>query len=138
MKGLCLMRIDIEFGSKFEVNARFGDFVVKSDQSKEGGGESCHPEPFDYFLASMALCAGYYVKAFCESRGLLTEGIKIYQEDVKDSEDKYKRMITLKIEVPTNFPTKYLKAIEMAAKNCTVKKVIEHGPQFSIEVLPAS
>jgi ribosomal protein S12 methylthiotransferase accessory factor len=42
--------------------------VVKTDQKERGGGEDSAPAPFDYFLVSLATCAGIYVKVFCDKR----------------------------------------------------------------------
>ena len=129
------MHIDVEFGENLKVNTRFGDFVVESDQAKNSGGDGSSPEPFDYFLASMALCAGYYVRSFCQKRDISIEGIKITQEDSRDSENPSQRTITINIELPDEFPPKYKKAVVMAAKGCSVKKVIEQGPHFEVNLV---
>ena len=130
------MHIDVELGEGLKVDARFGEFVVESDQAKNSGGEGSSPEPFDYFLASMALCAGYYVRSFCQKRDIPTTGIRITQEDSRDSENPMQRKISINIELPEEFPTKYRKAVAMAAKGCSVKKVIEQGPEFEVNILP--
>ena len=128
------MHIDVEFGEGLKVNARFGEFIVESDQAKNGGGEGSSPEPFDYFLSSMALCAGYYVRSFCQKRDISLEGIQISQEDTRDSENPMKRTIIINIKLPESFPVKYKKAVAMAAKGCSVKKVIEENPNFEVNV----
>lgn len=129
------MRVDIEFGSGTKINAKFNGFIVESDQAKGNGGEGSAPEPFDYFDSSLALCAGFYVKSFCDQREIPTEGMKIYQESSKDPENRYKKFYTINVELPENFPAKYKRSVEMAASNCTVKKVITEGPQFTINVI---
>lgn len=126
------MDISIDFLEGQKLAARFGEHTVISDQSPKAGGEGSMPEPFDYFLASLPLCAAFYVRAFCAKREIPVEGIKITQADTKDETDKAKRTFDLTIELPPEFPEKYCKAVLIAAKSCTIKKVIEAGPEFRV------
>ncbi len=128
------MRVDVEFKDGAKIDAKFNGFVVHSDQSIKAGGEASAPEPFDYFDVALALCAGHYVKSFCEQRDISTDGIEISQDSTKDSENRYKRYYTLTIKLPESFPSKYKKAVELAAANCAVKKVVTTGPEFKIIV----
>ena len=41
---------------------------LKQKQSVEVGGKAEYPEPFEYFLASMPLCAAFYMRKFCQQR----------------------------------------------------------------------
>ncbi|MCB1174423.1 MAG: OsmC family protein [Leptospiraceae bacterium] len=128
------MRIDIDIKDDYAIDARFNGYTVHSDQSTASGGSGAHPEPFDYFMASTALCAAYYIKSFCKARDIDTTGMQIYQDDSKDAADAYKRRIELHILLPTEFPEKYKKAVLAAANQCTVKKVLEKGPEFSVSL----
>jgi putative redox protein len=74
------MSIHVTFPGGKRVDADFGTQVVKTDQSREHGGEGTAPEPFDLFLASLATCAGLYVLGFCNARGLSTDGIELTQD----------------------------------------------------------
>ena len=60
------MTVDFPGGKK--VTAHYDDFEMATDQGVDSGGEGTAPEPFDFFLASLATCAGYYVLKFCEGR----------------------------------------------------------------------
>ena len=50
------MRVTFPGGKK--VNAEWNGFVVPTDQPIANGGEETAPTPFEYFLASLASCAG--------------------------------------------------------------------------------
>jgi ribosomal protein S12 methylthiotransferase accessory factor len=115
------------------IDARFLGFTVHTDQSPDGGGEGSAPEPFMYFLASLATCAGIYVVGFCRARDIPTDGIRLVQDHSFD--EKTGRLIAVKltITVPTSFPEKYVKALERVASICTVKRTIENPPEFMIE-----
>ena len=63
-------RINYENGNCFrrweKVNALYKDLIIKTDQSKENGGDGSAQEPFDLFLASIDTCAGINVIVFCK------------------------------------------------------------------------
>ena len=56
------------------VDASYGGFEIRTDQCVDSGGEGSAPEPYDYFLASLATCAGIYVLGFCQKRDIPYEG----------------------------------------------------------------
>jgi len=129
------MKIDITMLDGQQLKASFGKHEIISDQSVSAGGKEEYPEPFDYFLASMPLCAAFYIRKFCESRGISTDGIKISQDNENiDPENKYKKKLTVSVELPENFPKKYRKALIAAANTCTVKKVIQAAPEFELKL----
>jgi len=130
------MNIEVTLLDGMKLSAAFDNFTVESDQDPSVGGESSRPEPFSYFLASLALCAGFYVRSFCNSRGIPTEGLKISQKNMRSGgDDKYKQKIILDITLPKDFPEKYKSAVLKSAEGCTVKKVIQAMPEFEINLI---
>ena len=65
----------VTFPGGKRVDAEYNGFTIKTDQSPKGGGEGSAPQPFDLFLASIATCAGIYVKGYCDTRGIPTESL---------------------------------------------------------------
>ncbi|GAC18867.1 OsmC family protein [Paraglaciecola arctica] len=128
------MNIEISLLDGQKLQANLGQHQIISDQSISAGGEESYPEPFDYFLASMPLCAGFYIRKFCDSRGISTEGIKLTQEHATIGEDKYHKRFSISVTLPQGFPDKYKKALLAAANTCTVKKVIQAMPEFDIQI----
>jgi len=130
------MKIEVNLLDGQQLQANFGEHQIISDQSIAVGGKAEHPEPFDYFLASMPLCAAFYMRKFCQQRDISTTGLKIVQNNKNISEeDNYKKKITLEVTLPEGFPNKYKKAILAAANTCTVKKVIQAMPEFDIAIV---
>lgn len=130
------MKIEVNLLEGQQLQASFGEHQITSDQSVAVGGKAEHPEPFAYFLASMPLCAAFYMRKFCQQRDINTDGLKIVQHSENVSEDDhYKKKITLEVTLPDNFPKKYNKAILAAANTCTVKKVIQAMPEFDITIV---
>jgi len=85
------MEISVSMLEGQKQSAKFGDLEVISDQSVNAGGNAEHPEPFDYFLVSMVLCAGFYARKFCEQRDISTQGMTLTQnnENVDDNGKSY-------------------------------------------------
>lgn len=129
------MNIDITLLEGQKLQANFGKHQIISDQSVSAGGDESYPEPFDYFAASMPLCAAFYIRKFCDSRGISTEGIKLTQENSNIGEDKYHKRFAISVTLPEGFPDKYKKALLAAANTCTVKKVIQAMPEFDIHIV---
>lgn len=118
-----------------KVSAEFDSFQVVTDQPVEAGGSGSAPTPFQLFLASLGTCAGVYVGAFCEQRGIPTEEITIHQTmEFTESADGKQRLakVGLEIRVPPEFPVKYHNALVKSAELCTVKKILANPPDFAI------
>jgi ribosomal protein S12 methylthiotransferase accessory factor len=124
----------VSFPGGKRVTAHYDGFDITTDQNADSGGGGTAPEPFDYFLASLATCAGYYVMKFCESRGIPTDGIRLAQSWTRDKNNRLER-ISIDIQVPPEFPDKYHKALVRAANTCSVKKTILDPPQITTETV---
>ena len=122
------MEMVIDFPGGARVDAHFGSFVVRTDQPPAASA----PSPFETFLASIGACAGIYVLGFCQQRGLPTEGLRIIQRTHTDPVRHMVGKIDLEIQVPPNFPDKYLESLVRAAELCAVKKHLEQPPVFEV------
>jgi ribosomal protein S12 methylthiotransferase accessory factor len=71
------MEVKVRFLENLRLEASFDDFTVISDQPIRYKGDGTAPGPLDYFLAPSALCAPYFVKAYCNARDISTEDISI-------------------------------------------------------------
>lgn len=125
------MVIDVTFPGGKRVDASFGGFVIRTDQSTEHGGDGSAPEPFATFLAALGACAGLYVLAFCQARGLATDGLRLVERSENDTEGRLAR-VTLEIQLPPGFPEKYRDAVARAASACKIKKTLERPPEVDV------
>ncbi len=124
------MRIDFPGGNR--VDAHFGPYTVLTDQPGPNGEPGVAPSPFDLFLASIGTCAGIYVLGFCKQRNLPTEGIRIIERTGRNRLTGMVDNVEIEIQVPANFPEKYLPAMVRSAELCAVKKHIETPPAFKV------
>jgi ribosomal protein S12 methylthiotransferase accessory factor len=127
------MEIKVNFLDKLRLEAKFDDFTVIADQPIRYKGDGSAPGPFDYFLASSALCAAYFVKLYCNTRNIPTEHIRLSQNNIVDPEDRYKQIFKIQVELPADISAKDRLGILRSIKRCTVKKVVQTGPEFIIE-----
>ena len=129
------MEIKVNFLDNLRIEAKFDDFSVIADQPIRYKGDGSAPSPFDYFLASSALCAAYFIKVYCKSRDISTEGIRLSQNNIVDPEDRYNQIFQIQVEIPESISDKDRQGILRSVERCTVKKVIQTGPEFKIETV---
>lgn len=127
------MEIKVNFLDKLRLEAKFDDFTVVADQPIRYKGDGSAPGPFDYFLASSALCAAYFVKLYCSSRNIPTENIRLSQNNIVDPENRYQQIFKIQVELPADISAKDRQGILRSIERCTVKKVVQAGPEFVIE-----
>ncbi len=127
------MEIKVNFLDNLRLEAKFDDFTVVADQPIRYKGDGSAPGPFDYFLASSALCAAYFVKLYCQTRSIPTENIRLSQNNIVDPENRYKQIFKIQVELPADISDKDRQGILRSIERCTVKKVVQTGPEFVIE-----
>jgi len=127
------MEIKVNFLDKLRLEAKFDDFTVIADQPIRYKGDGSAPGPFDYFLASSALCAAYFVKLYCVTRNIPTENIRLSQNNIVDPENRYQQIFKIQVELPPDIKEEDRQGILRSIERCTVKKVVQAGPDFVIE-----
>ncbi|KAA0876366.1 OsmC domain/YcaO domain-containing protein [Nitrincola tapanii] len=129
------MEIQVNYLDNLRLEAKFDDFTVIADQPIRYKGDGSAPGPFDYFLASSALCAAYFVKVYCNTRNISTDNIRLAQNNIVDPENRYKQIFKIQVELPEDISDKDRLGILRSIERCTVKKVVQEGPEFQIEVV---
>ncbi|HAB01990.1 MAG TPA: OsmC domain/YcaO domain-containing protein [Pseudomonas sp.] len=127
------MEIKVNFLDNLRLEAKFDDFTVIADQPIRYKGDGSAPGPFDYFLASSALCAAYFVKLYCQTRNIPTDNIRLSQNNIVDPENRYQQIFKIQVELPEDISDKDRQGILRSIDRCTVKKVVQTGPEFVIE-----
>lgn len=133
--GILFMEIKVNFLENLRLEAKFDDFTVTTDQPIRYKGDGSAPSPFDYFLASSALCAAYFVRVYCNARNIPTENIRLSQNNIVDPENRYNQIFRIEVELPEDISDKDRQGILRSIDRCTVKKVVQTGPEFQIETV---
>jgi len=121
------MNINVRLEGKAKVIAEYNGMEIITDQPQPAGDGSA-PTPFDLFLASLATCAGIFVKSFCDQRGIDSSGIRIEQSMEFDRAKHLISKIKIDIKLPSTFPVKYKDAVINAAALCAVKRHLADPP----------
>ena len=129
------MEITVNFLDNLRLEAKFDDFTITTDQPVRYKGDGTAPSPFDYFLASSALCAAYFVKLYCLSRDIPTDDIRVSQNNIIDPENRYNQIFQIRIELPSGISERDRLGIIRSADRCTVKKVVQQNPKFEIDAV---
>lgn len=129
------MEINVNFLDNLRLEAKFDDFTVITDQPIRYKGDGSAPSPFDYFLASSALCAAYFVRVYCLARNIPTDNIRLSQNNIVDPENRYNQIFKIQVELPEDISEKDRQGILRSIDRCTVKKVVQTGPKFEIETV---
>jgi ribosomal protein S12 methylthiotransferase accessory factor len=129
------MEINVNYLDNLRIEAKFDEFTVIADQPIRYKGDGSAPGPFDYFLASSALCAAYFVKVYCNARDIPTDNIRLSQNNIVDPEDRYNQIFQIQVELPDNISDKDRKGIVRSIDRCTVKKVVQSGPEFKVDLV---
>lgn len=126
------MEIKVSLLEGFKLSCQFDNHTVYSDQPVSNKGNDEFPSPYDYFLSSLALCAGYYVKSYCHARGIDASGIQITQNNKKEEAGSYKQIIDIKVVFPSEISEKDKTGILRSIEGCTVKKSIMAVPDITV------
>ena len=129
------MEIKVNFLENLRLEAKFDDFTVIADQPIRYKGDGSAPSPFDYFLASSALCAAYFMKLYCDARHIPTDDIRLSQNNMVDPENRYNQVFKIQVELPDTISDRDREGILRSIDRCSVKKVINQGPGFQIEAV---
>ena len=70
---------------------------------------------------------------YCASRDIPTDNIRLSQNNIVDPENRYKQIFKIQVELPADISDKDRQGILRSIDRCTVKKVIQTGPEFIIE-----
>ena len=125
------MEIKVTFDGNKKVNAQVGKHLVKTDQPANAGGDDTAATPYGLFLASMATCAGIFIKGFCDNRGISTEGISLTQKH-EFNEKGLATKIDVEINLPKSFPEKYIESVIHVANLCKVKQQLLSPPEMTV------
>ena len=64
------MDLTVTFPGGKKVDAEIAGKLIRTDQPRDEGGEGTAPSPYDYCLAAMGTCAGFYVLSYLQAREL--------------------------------------------------------------------
>lgn len=124
--------MEITFPGGVQVNALYKGFEIATDQPQASGGLNSAPSPFDFFLASLGTCAGFFALRFCQQRELPTAGMRLQLTSERNQDTKRLDRVAITLHLPDGFPEKYRSAIIRATDQCAVKKALLDPPEIEL------
>ena len=122
--------MEIHFPGGKKVNSDYKGFTIKTDQSKEDGGDGTAPTPSDLFFASLGACMGLYALDFCKKRKIDPGQLKLSVELLSHEKTHIVEKMSFIIDLGPEFPQKYTSSLIRAMKLCYLKQHFEQPPQF--------
>ena len=123
-------------GTRFTATAQGYTVVVGKGDPEKGGEDGMTPGML--FAASLGLCVGVTLVAYCKNRGLLYEGMT--NEMVRENTEDGRRMktTTLHVRMPSELSDKELEVLHRVAHRCYVGQSITGGMKIEIARAPAA
>ncbi len=76
---------------------------------------------------------GVLCELYCQTRNIPTDNIRLSQNNIVDPENRYNQIFKIQVELPADISDKDRQGILRSIDRCTVKKVVQAGPEFVIE-----
>ena len=115
----------MEIQIKFDENGGIVPFM-------NGTKITMNESPFLIFLATAGMCSAVYVKSFMQQRGLPINEVGITQKMNYDRVTNMVSDIDLVVDLPADFPEKYVSAIKNVVAQCPVKRHLAQPPTFNV------
>lgn len=115
----------MEIQIKFDENGGIVPFM-------NGAEITMKESPFLIFLATAGMCSAVFVKSFMLQRGLPIDEIGITQKMNYDRTTNMVNDIDIVVDLPFDFPEKYVGAIKNVIAQCPVKRHLAQPPTFNV------
>lgn len=115
----------MEIQIKFDENGRIIPFM-------NGNEITMNESPFLIFLATAGMCSAVFVRSFMQQRGLPFREVGITQKMNYDRMTNMVGDIDMVVDLPANFPEKYVGAIKNVIAQCPVKRHLAEPPSFNV------
>ena len=123
--------MEIKFAGGKLIHAETKGFTIATDGPTVPGGPVTAPSPVDLLLAALGNCTGYYVLHFCETREIPVDNISLSVNATRDEEARRHSAIEIAVNLPDDFPERYVEPLLKACSQCTVKKYLLDPPALS-------
>lgn len=125
--------VEISYAGGKKVNALIQDHLIPTDQSPEDGGEGTAPDPSQLMLAALATCSAITAKAYCEVKGIPTEGLGFRMVCDYDQDAGRYTNIKMVLNLPPLFPEEMKPKLDRILDRCFVKRHFIMPPEFEVD-----
>ena len=122
------MNVNCSLGDhNYLAEVKADDHLIKVDEPIKMGGADRHPNPIQYFLASLASCTAITIKMYAQNKGWETGNINVSVK-MKDvlSEDKLYKKITKTVQFEKSLDNEQKKRLLHIGEKCPISKLLAH------------
>jgi len=130
------MVVTHEGGKRFVVQIRGHRLLV--DQPERAGGDDAGPMPIELLGASLGSCVAYYVRQYCETRELPTEGLRVEVTPTRAPNPARISDFHVRVVLPPALPETHLAMLERIVRACPVGTTLERGSGVAIVLEPSA
>jgi uncharacterized OsmC-like protein len=130
------MKAVVESIGRVGSRVRLGAHELVFDQPRTvPGGEDRGPSPLDVMAASVAACAHYFAAAYLHGRGLLTDGLAVEVETVKERVPISRiGKLAMRVKLPTGLSEKQVAGIDRAIRSCPAFGTLLRSPTLDVTI----
>ena len=114
--------MEIHFPGGRKVYSDYKGFTIKTDQSKEDGGDNTASTPSDLFFAAVGACMGLYALDFCKRRKIDPGQLKISVDVRSHDKTRLVEKMIFNIDLASEFPQKYTSSPDPGHEAVLLKK----------------
>lgn len=124
------LNVQYKSGKAFTVNARGHEFIT--DQPLDNEGEDLGPTPVEYFIASMAGCAGLFASIYLKRNDLDPSQLKVGATWDYEKNPSRVGIINIKVETGLDLNNEQLDKLHKMVEGCTIHKTLLIKPEINI------
>jgi uncharacterized OsmC-like protein len=128
-------RVDVGYldGEAYEINVR--GHRVRVDQPANAHGSDSAPTPTELFVGSLAACVAFYAGRYLTRHGLRRDGLRVHADyDMATNRPARVTAVRITVQVPPEFPSERIPALEAVAVHCTVHNTLTNPPDIAVTV----
>ena len=129
----------------FAVEIRDENHVWYADEPESMGGSDTGPTPYELLLSAVAACTCITVSMYCRRKGWELHSIsaryehdRVHADDCDDCEDDsigYIDRVRSEIFIEGDFDVEQRERLTDIARRCPVHKTLDHGVDFTTEMV---
>ena len=127
-----IITIKHEGGTRFSARAR--DFEAVTGRGDGDDPERDNMAPGELFAASLGMCIGITLLAYCRNHGVGCEQLSIELERVHAEGGKRLQGAKVKAVLPTELSEKDKEVLHRVAHRCYVHQSIQHGIELDVSI----
>jgi putative redox protein len=120
--------LNVTFGGNLRADAADERFAIATDQPVSGGGDGSAPAPFDLYPASLAACAGAFMRALMRQRSIDPAGSGITMSTETELQKGMIGRSAFDPRLPESFPVECEQAMARAVDWGTVTRHVQDPP----------